>query len=435
MLGFESDFYSVDSEDFFTDRHFQDYQILVVEPAGAFRGREYDYSRSIYDGRLKLDSGAASSFKTQYLKTAEKVAEFIRKGGLALVVARALPTLRYDPDGRGHYVLSDLNKSMPWQSVGISTAVGANIQFSNEEPFSEFWNATSDMWTYAAILNGPNIHRPLATVRGHKDEVVSNALETENAGLAFVIPVPEVVNATPDEQATFISAICRLHEALNTTGAIPQLPEWAADYQLPGESELRNDIAEAEAEVITLQMRVEDRQKSLATLGLHKVLVTGHDSALENAVDRVFTELGFAVQSGPKGRVDRTATLGERKFAIEVQGVKRGAKEDHARALTIWVNEVAMEDGQEPKGLLVVNAGRDTPLVDRGSIDPWPGQTLKICERHGYCAITGVQLLGLYLHASTAPAARDDLIERLFKTEGRFDGFEDWREFLSLAGD
>ena len=72
----------------------------------------------------------------------------------------------------------------------------------------------------------------------------------------------------------------------------------------------------------------------------------------------MLTDLGLKVEPGPKGRVDRTATYGDRKFAVEVQGVKKGAKEDHVRALIIWVQEVALQDGKEPKGLLVVNPMR-----------------------------------------------------------------------------
>ena len=163
--------------------------------------------------------------------------------------------------------------------------------------------------------------------------------------------------------------------------------------------------------------------------------MTGYDSALEGAVDRVLTDLGMKVEPGPKGRVDRTAIYGDRKFAVEVQGVKRGAKEDHARALTIWVQDVALQDGKEPKGLLVVNPYRDTPLAERGGNNSWPGETIKICERQGHCAMTGLQLLGLYLDAMADDTKREQLIERMFRTKGLFEGYEDWSKFLARSVD
>ncbi len=99
------------------------------------------------------------------------------------------------------------------------------------------------------------------------------------------------------------------------------------------------------------------------------------------------------------------------------------------RALTIWVAEVAREDNKEPKGLLVVNPYRETPLADRRGNNPWPGETIKICKRQGHCAMTGLQLLGLYLDAMADDTKRERLIERMFSTDGLFEGYEDWNQF------
>ena len=145
----------------------------------------------------------------------------------------------------------------------------------------------------------------------------------------------------------------------------------------------------------------------------------------------MLTDLGLTVEPGPKGRVDSIATYGDRKFAIEAQGVKRGVKEDHARSLTIWVQEVALQDHKEPKGLLVGNPYRDMPLAERVGKNPWPGETIKICERQSFCAMTGLQLLGLYLDAMADDAKRKRLIEQMFRTEGLFEDYEDWSQFLA----
>jgi len=92
---------------------------------------------------------------------------------------------------------------------------------------------------------------------------------------------------------------------------------------------------------------------------------------------------------------------------------------------------VALQDGEEPKGLLVVNSYRDTPLEERGGKNPWPGETIKICERQGHCVMTGLQLLGLYLDAMADATKREPLIEQMFRTEGLFEGYEDWSQFLA----
>jgi hypothetical protein len=48
--------------------------------------------------------------------------------------------------------------------------------------------------------------------------------------------------------------------------------------------------------------------------------------------------------------------------------------------------------------------------------------------------MTGLQLLGLYVDAMSDGAKREQLIERMFGTEGRFEGYEDWRQFLAPVG-
>ena len=237
----------------------------------------------------------------------------------------------------------------------------------------------------------------------------------------------------PAQATSFVEAISALYEDLRSEEVPQQLPDWASTFCLPGESELITGIADTNVQIAKLREEIEYRTADLEELCRHKLLFTGHDSALEAAVDRVLTNLGMHVEPGKSKRVDRTATYGEKKFAIEVQGTKKGAKEDHVRALNMWVSEVGMADGKDPKGLLVVNAFRETPLSDRGSVNPWPGASIEKCERYGYCAITGLQLLGLYLDAKSDETKREKLIEVLFQTDGRFEGYEDWTVFLEAA--
>ena len=322
---------------------------------------------------------------------------------------------------------------LPWGQDPIHRAHGSNIEFTTQGPLGPFWEKTIGLWHYEAIYNHPPEGQRVAHIRGYPDEVVADIIETKERGFIIITPVLSIQD---DRQLAvnrnkFVEAVRSLHDALRTGGAAPQLPDWASNYSLPGEIELRADISAANGQLETLQEHIRQRTETLDDLCLHKLLVTGHDSAFEGAVDRVLTDLGLEVKPGPKGRVDRTATYGDRKFAVEVQGVKRGAKEDHVRALTIWVQDVALQDGKEPKGLLVVNAYRDTPLAERDGNNSWPGDTIKICERQGHCAMTGLQLLGLYLDATSDDAKREELIERMFGTAGRFEGYEDWRQFLA----
>ena len=350
-----------------------------------------------------------------------------------------MPTLKYEVWDR-HRETVTVSLDFLWGRDVIHRAHGSNIEFTTQGPIGRFWETTNRLWSYEAVYNEPPEGRRLAHVRGFPEEVVAHLITTTERGFAIMTPVLRFVKAPDDVQVVrelkermelFVQAVRSLHEALRVESPAPQLPDWASDYSLPGEIELRAEISDANGQIEALQELVRQRTRALDDLCLHKLLVTGHGSALEGAVDRVLTELGMKVEPGPKGRVDRIATYGDRKFAVEVQGVKRGPKEDHARALTIWVQDEARQDGKEPKGLLVVNPYRDTPLAERGGNNPWPGDTIKICKRQGHCAMTGLQLLGLYLDAMADDTKREQLIDRIFCTEGLFEGYEEWSQFLA----
>ncbi len=431
LVGLRHGLPDADEDDFYTNKHFLDYEIVIVDPQGALIGRNHDYTPKILDDVLSQTRENALTFLRRYARTTQKLVGFVKEGGLAIVFLRPMPTLKYERSISygSETVLVNLNKYLPWRENTTHRAHGSNIEFTSRGPIGQFWEATNGLWSYEAVYNdlpeGPN----LAHVRSHPDEVVANSIVSKKRGLLIMAPVPRLENV-PDGEL-FAQAVGNLHKVYQTEGPAPQLPGWASDYSLPGEAELRADISAANGEIEVLREQVGQHTEMLDALCLHKLLVTGHDSALEKAVDRVLTDLGLIVEPGPKGRVDRTAAYRDRKFAVEVQGVKRGAKEDHARALTIWVAEVAREDNKEPKGLLVANPYRETPLADRGGNNPWPGETIKICKRHGLCAMTGLQLLGLYLDAMADDTKREQLIESMFDTEGLFEGYDDWEQFLT----
>ena len=437
LVGLRYGLPDTDQDEFYTDKHFLDYDIVIIDPQGALKGQSHDYTVKIQDGALRPKDG--DTFHKRYLRTTQKMVEFVNMGGLAIVFLRPMPTLEYEKKSlRDREILKvSLEEYLLGKKNLIRRAHGSNIEFTTQGPIGRFWETTDGLWSYEAVYNDPPKEQRLAHVRGHPDEVVADLIVTEERGFVIMTPVPNFENKRDDwrveaeEKELFIRAVRSLHEALRTEGPAPQLPDWASDYSLPGEIELRAEISAANGQIEALQEQVRQRTKVLDDFCLHKLLVTGYDSALEGAVDRVLTDLGLKVEPGPKGRVDRIATYGDRKFAVEVQGVKKGAREDHVRALTIWVQDVARQDGKEPKGLLVVNPYRDTPLAERGGNNPWPGDTIKICERQGHCAMTGLQLLGLYLDARADDTKREQLIERMFRTEGLFEGYEDWSQFLA----
>ena len=431
---------NADCDEFYSDTHFLDYDIVIMDPKGALSSQTHEYP--VDDGVLRLKSKEGHRFYRRYTSIAQKLVEYVNRGGLAVVFLRHMPELHYS-DYTGGFeteVIEDLNKQMPWGKDTIQRRHGSNIDFITKGSFGRFWNNTRDLWSYQAVYVKTPERTPLAHVKGYTDQVVANFVMTTKRGFAIITPILSFKSGAHDGEAAeearkrFIEAIITLYHDLQVEPPAPKLPDWASDYHLPGETQIRDEIDTASEQIDTLQEEIIRRTEMLDELSSHKLLFTAHDSALEAAVDRVLTDLGMKVEPGPKGRVDRVAIFGERKLAIEVQGIKKGAKEDHARSLTQWVQEIARQDGKEPKGLLIVNPYRETPPKER-TANLWPGKTLEICEHQGHCAMTGTQLLGLYFDAMADEKKRTELIECMFSTNGLFKYYQDWQACLGTSED
>ncbi|MBT3532593.1 MAG: hypothetical protein HN478_01875 [Rhodospirillaceae bacterium] len=434
MVGFTDSLPGARHAEFYTDEHFLDYDVVIIDPAGALNGSGDDYRPFIRDDKLELSPHNGSRFRRRYFDVVEKMLQFVTSGMLAIVISRFMPTLVAESDYHQEGFEADLNN---WGAKKIRKGRGSSIEFPTTEPLGKFWTATRPIWSYESVFDKDSNTSHFAHVKGHSNEIVAKFNYTKGGGHLLLAPAANLDVLYSDEQkadngdSKFVQAVAALHETVYADRPTPALPDWTGDYSLPGENELKSKIAGAGEQIRALQKDVGHSTKELDRLSLHKLLITGYDTPLELAVDRVLEELGLKIEVGPKGRVDRTAVYGDRKFAVEVQGVRRGAKEDHVRSLIIWVQEVALEDeGKEPKGLLVVNPYRDTPLAERGN-NPWTEKIIEICERQGYCVMTGLQLLGLYFDAKTNDARRQELIQQMFDTEGVFAGFENWQDFLT----
>jgi len=99
------------------------------------------------------------------------------------------------------------------------------------------------------------------------------------------------------------------------------------------------------------------------------------------------------------------------------------------------VSEYYLENNEvKAKGILVVNAFKDTPLKDRKEA-PFPDQMLPYAQTREHCLMTGLQLLGLYLNCRDNDEKKHIMIERIFATNGIFSEYQDWASFISDEND
>jgi hypothetical protein len=213
--------------------------------------------------------------------------------------------------------------------------------------------------------------------------------------------------------------------------AASELPPWSSAYALPQESEKKDELRELNEELDKVLTMMGEKEQSLAELEKQKILFTGSGEALEAQVWRTFEDLGFDVAKGGPGRDDLIIRYKERVAVVEIKGVLKSTAEKHATQLEKWVSDYYSSHEQHPNGILVVNAYCDTPLKDRDK-PAFPDQMLGYSKRRGHCLITGIQLLNLYLDCRDDPEKKDAVIGRLFSTEGVFEEYRNWPDYLTL---
>ena len=114
--------------------------------------------------------------------------------------------------------------------------------------------------------------------------------------------------------------------------------------------------------------------------------------------------------------------------------MKSSSAEKHAAQLEKWVSQYYEKNDIKPKGILVVNAYNDRPLEERTE-PAFPNQMLKFSIAREHCLITGLQLLCLYLDCKDDDEKRRKAIDDLLTTNGVFDKYQDWSEFIQKVAE
>jgi hypothetical protein len=157
-----------------------------------------------------------------------------------------------------------------------------------------------------------------------------------------------------------------------------------------------------------------------------KALFAGFDKPLENAVGRLFKMLGCRVEPGPKARDDLLLQYGKHVAVVEVKGLVKGAREEHVRQTMAWVLGYNERRGKRPKGLLVVNAFRNTPPQKRSGL-AFPHAVAAEGQKHGLCLMTSLHLLAFASECQERKRDPREVMRRILSTTGVLSDASAWR--------
>jgi hypothetical protein len=229
------------------------------------------------------------------------------------------------------------------------------------------------------------------------------------------------------------------------------LPEWTKSYALPREAELVDELNQAKEQIRAWTERAEGMLDRIEDAGRLKVLIAGTGKPLGAAIRQVLAELGATVSGEIGSRAEAVAVWKDSVAVLEVKGVTGGATEEHFRQIERWAREAddavaCVREGVVPEdddlglyieafeqiglsvvddrptdavGILVVATQINRPLDarEKGVHDFPPNMKTKL-KGSRVVAVTGLQLLCLYLECRDDPSKANALLDRLFSGDG-----------------
>jgi hypothetical protein len=435
---------SVEERRFRSTTSFLDYDVIIWNPNFILEEYKSHSSNSTFRGLKRLSDNDSALIKQDMNRRKTELYEML-KLGRSIVVMMTPPQKCYVDSGRREYSGTGRNRAtttivedidvlsiLPKVSPTIE-ATGDNIEFRGEKAFEEFWIANKDNFSYDAYYNEP-FGKPFLFIKG-TDKVVGTYLKVENGNLIFM---PTLINGDSEDiesvDSNFITSLTKLIKELKSEAGDFELPSWSQAYSLPDEAKCRDEILQLENNLNILLNKISKEKESLAKIEEYKLLFTGTGKALEIMVKNLFEKLGFKVNEGLPGRDDLIIQSQDGKIAVvEIKGVTKSAAEKHAAQLEKWVSEYYSMNDFMPKGILIVNAFKDTPLAERKSA-AFPNQMLQYSKSRNHCLMTGLQLLDIYFETDRNDERKVEIINKIFNTKGILDHKVDIDKYLIREG-
>lgn len=186
------------------------------------------------------------------------------------------------------------------------------------------------------------------------------------------------------------------------------IPLWVSDVKFPRLREL-----EAQREVL---------QKGIDELNQFLPLLYGTGNTLEMAVLQALRFLGLNAEKTEKGfTADIRAQTpdGVKKFGLEVTGTNGQIKKDSPKLTQLMEFERVKE--YDEKTILVANTHNKTPIGQRKGLEDFTPQVVTFLARHPILILTGRDLYCMVGDVLDGKRTKEELIDKLYNTSGRFD--------------
>lgn len=429
-------------------------ELIVLRLDDVVYGYNTESWNPTYNGQLNLDTDSSFQIRADFDRRRGELQTVLEMGGTVVLFLPppakwwiATGKVQHSGTGRNRQTTRTVDEMglfslLPFP-LSCTPATTDTFELTAGEPFATFWRKNADRFEAAAVLSKP-FGDPMVVIKGTNQAVA--AIGRIAKGLVVILPqelmYPEEYllrregeeaddsDNAPDVAAyegdvTLIDSLFYLVTELQGSSDGFVLPQWAAEFVLPGENQLSDALRSAQETARQAQAEVDSLHRQLSLLERRKALFTASGRSLETLVEEAFAALGFEVVEGRPGRTDRVVRHQDQAAVVEIKGRAKSAAEKDCAQLEKWVSDYHVEHGHAAKPILVVNAWRDTRLDERAE-EAFPDQMIPFATARQHCLITGIQLLCAWLDAEAHPERRGKIASAMMRCIGRYEGYRDW---------
>lgn len=196
-------------------------------------------------------------------------------------------------------------------------------------------------------------------------------------------------------------------------------PNWAGGIEIPGETSIKNEIAEQKKQLEAMASKLSEVEGSLRELQRFKGLLYETGLVLQELVRETLEKLGARTE--PSIVSDEfIISIGEEKALVEVKGVGKSMSKGDLGQLITDLGEHLKATGEGIQGVLIGNAWRNLPLDQRDTHDKpiFPKNVVKIAENQNIGLISTTELFKAYCDSLKDPGSKESTLPKIIRGKG-----------------
>ena len=381
-----------------------------------------EYDALIINFNSLLKHAQISNFDTKkiFLKRKQDLEDFIKLKNIPIIYITPTPRDIYLTSANVQKVTFDFVTPIP--NISVVNETGKKLEFIPNTIFTEFFKKYESHFNYIAYFE-TRLGNVIAETHLSKKNL---SFYTDEC-----IFLPQVTKFTNiEKEKEFLLELIEIVKNIHKGNEVSILPEWANNFYLPKEESLVNEIEVITQKIHSLKLTLEKKEQEIIEYSTIKKLFTSSGDELENEVKNIFKAIGFELLETKQNREDLILKYNEKIAVVEVKGVNKSAGEKHAAQLEKWVSNYLEDNEVRPKGILVVNSFKDTPINERNE-PTFPDQMIKYSTQREHCLLTTLQLIALYYSIIDGPDKKENIINSIFSTIGIYSYEDGWEKYIT----